>query len=286
MYLYTKTQERNFNPFDEINSRLKRQDFFSFIYVVPTRRKVRYLIRELTELSPNKATPRLNIFTIGDLAEEIFKGKFIGWTKISSSLQYFLIKKILTEIELEYFTVKGKFIPNGLIELIINVITRLKEIGFTDTSFKNEVSNFTDYDKYKMSDLSKIYSEYQILLQQLKLFETGDVYLRINLMSQNEIENSFRNVFSEVNYLLISGFNEFTRPELKLIEGLSKINNLKTIVTLDFSESNKEIFENLFETHQHLENIGFSFSVIDEHGNNQDFRKKIKNELFNISSKE
>lgn len=286
MYLYTKTQERNFNPVDEINSRLKQQDFFSFIYVVPTRRKVRYLVRELTELSPNKATPRLNIFTIGDLAEEIFKSKFTGWTKITSSLQYFLIKKILSETELEYFTVKGKFIPNGLIELVINVITRLKELGFSDMSFKNEISKFTDYDLYKMSDLSKIYSEYQNLLQQLNLFETGDVYLRINSMSQNEIENSFRNVFGDVNFLLISGFNEFTRPELKLIEGLSKINNLKTVVTLDFNENNKEIFENLLETHQHLEMIGFSYQVIDEQGNNQDFRKKIKNELFNDNSKE
>lgn len=281
MYLYTKTEEKDFNPIEEINSRLRKEDFFSFIYVVPTRRKVRYLIRELTELAPNKATPRLNIFTIGDLAEEIFKSKFIGWTKISSSLQYFLIKKILSETDLQYFAVKGKFIPNGLIELVINVITRLKEIGFSHSSFENEVSKFEGYDQYKMNDLSKIYSNYQDLLQHLNLFETGDVYLRINSMSQDEIEKSFRSVFNDVNYLLITGFNEFTKPELKLIEGLSKIRNLKTVVTLDFNENNNEIFENLIETHQHLINIGFNYWITYDLERNGSFNQKIKNELFN-----
>jgi len=286
MYLYAKTIEREFNPFEEITSRLKKTDFFSFIYVVPTRRKVRYLIRELTEIAPDKATPKLNIYTIGDLAEEIFKGNFTGWTKITSSLQYFLVKKILSEIDLQYFSVKGKFIPNGLIELVINVITRLKEVGFTEFSFAKEVDKFDGYDKIKMSDLSKIYFEYQELLQQLKLFETGDVYLKINSMDQNEIEKSFRNVFNDVNYLFITGFNEFTKPELSLIEGLSKIENLQTVITLDFDENNREVFENLFETHQHLKHIGFQHKVVNEFEKNGEFKKKIKSDLFNDGSKE
>jgi len=286
MYLYSKIKKPEFNPFEEINYRLKHQDFFSFIYVVPTRRKVRYLIRELIELAPNKATPKLNIYTIGDLAEEIFKGNFIGWTKITSSLQYFLIKKILSEIELQYFAVKGKFIPNGLIELVINVITRLKEIGFSDSSFANEVDYFDGYNKIKMSDLSKIYYEYQKILQKLNLFEACDVYLKINSMKQDEIEQSFRNIFGDVNFLLITGFNEFTKPELKLIEGLSKIENLQTVITLDFNENNTEIFENLFETHQHLQQIGFDSLIINEVEKNFEFKKKIKNDLFNNSSKE
>lgn len=286
MYLYAKSIQTGFDPFLEIYNRLRNQDFFSFIYVVPTRRKVRYLNRELTELAPDKATPKLNIYTIGDLAEEIFKGNFIGWAKITSSLQYFLIKKILSEIDLQYFSVKGKFIPNGLIELVINVITRLKEVGFTESSFAKELDRFEGYDKIKMEDLSNIYSEYQKLLQQLRLFETGDVYLKINSMSQAEIEKSFRKIFNEVNYLFITGFNEFTKPELSLIEGLSKINNLETVITLDFNEDNREIFENLFETHQHLEQIGFQYTIIDKFEKNGEFKKKIKSDLFNDNSKE
>lgn len=286
MYLYTKTKEEDFNPFEEINARLRENKFSSSIYVVPTRRKVRFLNRELTEAAPNKATPRLNIYTIGDLAEEIFKSKFTGWTKITSSLQYFLIKKILSELDLEYFAVKGKYIPNGLIELVINVITRLKEIGYSDAEFEKELDDFEGYNKIKMNDLSKIYSSYQKLLKNLNLFETGDVYLKINSMNSKEIEEAFRNIFDEVDYLLITGFNEFTNPELKLIEGLSKINNLKMTVTLDFHESNKEIFENLIDTHQHLINIGFHYIITNKFEKNDEFNQKIKNELFINPSKE
>lgn len=285
MYLYSKKFISDFNPFLEIHQRISNKDFFSFIYVVPTRRKVRFLIRELIELVPEKTTPRLNLFTIGDLAEEIFKGRFTNYQKISPSLQFFLIKKILSELDFKFFSTKGKYVSNGLVELMITVITRLKEVGISNFDFEKELNNLQDHNRLKAEDITMIYNEYQLLLKILKLYEAGDVYLSINQLSQNDIEKAFRDVFPEVNYLLITGFNEFTKPELKLIESLSKINDLELTLTLDFHQHNEEIFENLLETHNHLINLGFNFQETDKFEKNGEFHKAIKNDLFLSTTK-
>lgn len=285
MYLYSKKISPDLNPFIEINHRISQEDFLSFIYVVPTRRKVRYLIRELIGLAPGKAIPKLNLFTIGDLAEEIFRSKFSSFQKISSSLQFFLIKKILSEFEFKFFSTKGKYISNGLVDLIIAIITRLKELGISNVEFEKELTNLDGYNRLKAEDISVVYNEYQLFLNKLKLFETGDIYLSINQLHKGEFESTFRNVFPEANYLLITGFNEFTKPELKLIELLSKINNLEITLTLDFNQNNREVFENLFETHEHLVNLGFDFIETDKFEKNGEFHKAIKNDLFQSKPK-
>ncbi len=285
MYLYSKNISNQINPFEEINLRISREDFSSFIYVVPTRRKVRYLTRDLIEIAPNKATPRLNLFTIGDLAEEIFKSHFSTHKRISSSLQFFLIKKILSELDLRFFSSKGKYVSNGLVELIIEVITRLKELGISNFYYQKELDQLEGYNRIKAEDISLIYNKYQSHLDELRLFETGDVYLYINQLNQQQVENIFRRSFPDVNYLLITGFNEFTLPELKFIEALSKINNLEMVLTLDFNLNNKEIFGNLVDTHNHLISIGFSFQETTKYEKNDKFHKIIKNDLFTSKEK-
>lgn len=281
MYLYSKTRTSIFNPFEIIHKKISERKFSSFIYVVPTRRKVRYLIRELIEHSPDKVIPHIHIFTIGDLAEEIFKSKFSGWNKITPSLQFFLMKKLLNELQLDYFQARGKFIPNGLVELLIAVITRLKELGISEKNFASQINQFDGYNRLKLNDISKIYSHYQVLLQQLNLYETGDIYLEINSYSNDDFEKIFRTVFSDIDYLLITGFNEFTIPELELIELLSQVKNIEVNLTLDFNYHNSEVFENLFETHNRLTKIGFNFLVTDEFEKNSEFHRLIKENLFN-----
>lgn len=280
MYIYSKTRKDLFNPFEIIHKKISEKKFSTFIYVVPTRRKVRYLLRELIEYSRHKVIPEMNIFTIGDLAEEIFKSKFIGWNKITPSLQFFLIKKILNEVELDYFQARGKYIPNGLVDLLIAVITRLKELGISEKNFASQITQFDGYNRIKLNDISNIYSHYQQLLQQLNLYETGDIYLEINSYSNDDFEKIFRSVFSVVDYLLITGFNEFTIPELVLIELLSQVKSIEVNLMLDFNYHNPEVFENLFETHNRLLKIGFNSIITDEFEKNTQFHRTIKENLF------
>ncbi|MBU2447118.1 MAG: hypothetical protein KJ666_16315, partial [Bacteroidetes bacterium] len=65
MYIYSKNKNESVNPDDVIRNLIQMREFDSFIYVVPTRRKSRYLLREFIDISPEKTVPHLNIFTIG-----------------------------------------------------------------------------------------------------------------------------------------------------------------------------------------------------------------------------
>lgn len=279
MFIYNKNQVK-FNPFLEIENRVISENFNSFIYIVPTRRKIRFLIRELINKTNNKTIPRLNIFTIGTFAEKLFTSHFTSYKKITEPIQFALYKKILSEIDLKYFLIKEKYISNGIIELLIAVITRLKELGIDPESFKNNIKKFDGEEKLKLEDISKIYNTYQVHLEKLKLYETGDIYLSINSFEDLLVENIFRKIFPTVDYLLIAGFHEFSKPELSLIEKIFKIQNLNLLVTLDYSVNNEEIFGNLIETHNHLINIGLHPSETNDFEKNTHFHFIIKNHLF------
>ncbi len=282
MYIYYKKHPRT-DLEQEIVKRIELKKFNSFIYIVPTRRKVRFLTRELLELTPNKTIPQLNIFTIGDLAVKIFQEVLESWNPITTSIQYFLIKKIISESTLTYFQTKGKYIHNGVIELIISVISRLKELGISEEDFKQQIENIETRKKPKLQDISHIYSEYQKLLRRLLLYDLGEIYLIINKYNQDDFNKIFLNIFPAVNFLLISGFNEFTQPELDLIEKLSTVANLDVNVTLDFNKVNPEIFENLQKTHQRLIELEFKYIDEDHSKTNSHFTENVKKNLFQNS---
>jgi len=46
----------------EIRSRVERGDFKSFVYIVPTRRKIRELQREFLSYAPGNVAPEFNFF--------------------------------------------------------------------------------------------------------------------------------------------------------------------------------------------------------------------------------
>jgi len=283
MYIYRKNIEEVFSADNEIREVIQRGELDSFIYIVPTRRKSRYLLRELIEFAPNQTVLGLNIFTIGTFASKMFQSINFGKAEISSSLQYFLIRKIIKETELTYFHRTKEFVSNGIIEMIISVISRLKELGYDHSQFEKSIEEFTGYNKIKLEDIYEIYSEYQKYLSKLDSFETGDVYINLEKLKQEEFNNKFRKIFPSVSKIIISGFNEFTSPELNLIEKISALPNLDLTLTLDFNESNPEVFENLFETHRKITSLGFTHIELSDNSNSN-FQEVIQKHLFQPST--
>jgi hypothetical protein len=53
---------------NEIYERLVNNQSDSFIYIVPTRRKVRELQRELLQITPEETSPAFNLFTLETFA--------------------------------------------------------------------------------------------------------------------------------------------------------------------------------------------------------------------------
>lgn len=286
MYIYHKNKNESVNPDDVIKNLIRKREFDSFIYVVPTRRKSRYLLRDFIDIAPEKTVPHLNIFTIGTFASRLFESFNLGKTEISSSLQFFLIRKIIKGVELNYFHRTKEFVSNGIIETMITIISRLKELGYDNHQFQKSIDEFSGYNKIKLEDIYKIYSEYQNYLNKLGLFEIGDVYLTLQQLELKDFNRIFNNTFPAVTKLVISGFNEFTSPELSLIEKISGVSELDLTLTLDFDETNTEIFENLFETHQKIISLGFESIEAKDHQHNYHFQDVIREKLFLSAKKE
>jgi ATP-dependent helicase/nuclease subunit B len=280
MYIYRKNIKQNINPDDEIKEFIQKGEFDSFIYIVPTRRKSRYLFRDFIDIAPYYTVPRLNIYTIGAFANKLFESYNSGKKEISSSLQFFFIRKTIRSIELEYFHRVKEFVSTGIIETMISIISRLKELGYSHHQFQKSIDEFSGYNKIKLEDVYNIYSKYQRYLDKLGLYEIGDVYINLEQLEQPKFNNYFRSNFPLAAKIVISGFDEFTYPELSLIEKISEVPELDLTLTLDFDESNSEIFENLFETHQKIISLGFESIESEYSEHNSDFQEMIRKNLF------
>ncbi len=280
MYIYSRDISKKVNPINRIDEYISNGNFDSFILIVPTNRKKRYLLRELIEKSPSNITTALNLFTLGAFAEKLYLTKFPEKRQITSSTQFFLIKKIISESDLQYFHREKKYISSGVVDTLINVISRLKEIGYDEDKFKFSLEEFSGYNKIKLQDIQQIYNSYQNNLTKLNLYEIGDVYLTLNEFESSAIEKIFSERFPSACYLLISGFNEFTQPELDFIEKISLIPNLELNVTLDYFKDNAEVFGNLSESHERLKKIGLNYLEEKDSDFHSNFHSHLKSNLF------
>ena len=59
--------------------------------------------------------------------------------------------------------------------------------------------------------------------QDLKVYETGDVYSEVLALEKKDFETRFYKSFTEIKKILINGFDEFTQPEIDIINYLSLI---------------------------------------------------------------
>ncbi|MCX8009724.1 MAG: exodeoxyribonuclease V subunit gamma, partial [Ignavibacteria bacterium] len=289
MYLYSKNIVKDHNPFEVIRRKIIEGKYDSFVYIVPTKRKQRYLQRELIESSKNKTLPSLNIFTIGTFAERIFNLIYPSHREISSALQSVIIKQIVSNIDLDFFHKFKKHISTGVVETIISIIGRLKEIGFNNISFKKNIEEFSGYNRIKLNDISKIFDAYQDYLNQLRMYDIGEIYSKLTELNSNQFSNAFKQTFINADYVLITGFNEFTPIELNLIEKVSNIHKhdskLELVITLDYYDKNPEVFENLSETHNRLLSLGLDFKEFQIETTNNSFTNCLRDFLFKREDK-
>ncbi|MFN3135851.1 MAG: hypothetical protein ACK44H_09825, partial [Candidatus Kryptonium sp.] len=96
----------------EIESRIKAGEFDTFIYIVPTRRKIRELRRELLEFSDSGVMPEINLFTLELFAQRLYYSAKLEKPKrlISDTIQSLLFQIAIEDIidELVYFKPPGQ----------------------------------------------------------------------------------------------------------------------------------------------------------------------------------
>ncbi len=263
-----------------IDSKIDSSMLNELLIIVPTNRKVRSLKREIISASPGQAAGSINIETIGTFSSKLLSGSTWQNLIISDEAAIVLLKQCFNENELFYFSNYKGDVPFGTLERVKNVISEYKKHGITPEDLIRGAANLAGADKLKAEDISKIYKLYNEKFTQLNVKEIGDVYKSINELEYNTFTKLFRELFAEVSTVVINGFDEFTLPELEIINSLAEIEGVDLYLNFDYFNYNPALFSHLDKCYRSLEEKGFK-SVRDKSIlNNKPFLEDVKERLF------
>lgn len=255
------------------------------VIVVPTNRKVRYLKREIISASPGKIAVQLNLETLSTISVKLFDESRTTEAKtISDAAAVVIMSQAFSETELQYFSSYKDEIPRGTLEMIRNVISEYKQHGITAVDILTESQNLTGSEKLKAIDISNIFSLYQQKLNKLNVYEQGDIYAYLNNLGNQPFESSFRKIYPDANTIVINGFDEFSQPEINILNKLSEIKNLAVHISFDYYGYNPDIFSHLESCYKNL--IIKGFTEIDDRSPAMydDFKKSVRENLFNLKN--
>jgi ATP-dependent helicase/nuclease subunit B len=263
-----------------INQKINSRKLNELLLIVPTNRKIRYLRRELIDMSPGGMCGKMNIDTIGTFSQKLFFGEEdFKEDLLSEPAAAVMLKQSFGETDLKYFSTYRKNIPAGTLERIKNVISQYKRLGISPERLKEEAQKLTGSEKSKAEDIAAIYAVYNKKIIDQKLYEIGDVYFELNKFSGEEFTERFRNLFPDVDLIIIQGFDEFTSPEINIINSTSSIDGCRLYLELDYSGANPMVFKHLEDTFRQLVLKKFTPYSVDEIENNK-FRKIVRERLF------
>lgn len=263
-----------------LNEKIKNGKLNETLIVVPTNRKVRSLKRELIEVSPDGATANLHIHTLSTLSLSLFKLAIDNdFFMLDDATAIVLLNRAFNKVKPKYFSNYKEEIPYGTLERIKNVISEYKRNGVSPEILLNQAEQLSGSEQNKASDIGKIYSEYYEECRKNNLYEIGDVYSYLNNLSSDEFQKSFNELFDDVNLILINGFDEFSNPEIDL---LNRISNLceDFYIQFDYYKYNTALFSHLDECFEKLDKKGFKEIKDLSESEQPIFHSVIRSKLF------
>lgn len=275
------------NVYNEVYKIIKNQEYDSFILIVPTRRKVRELQRELLKISSNTTSPAFNLFTLETFAIKLYEIFFPPLKYLNATTQAILFEQAIKNCrsDLKYFisVTRDYSIPKGTFNKIISVINHLRESGVYISNLYAELDYAEESEKAKLNDILLIYKEYEKLLNE-SFIDTGGIYKRLNeLVFDSVVIEKFFKVFPSLKDIFITGFDEFKDPEITLIDNISKISFegrvLNTIISFDYHFDNDELFGHLKENYEKFRKMGFNLFT-QKSGKEENFRDFVIKKLF------
>ncbi len=273
----------------EIELRIKTGKFDTFIYIVPTRRKLRELRREFPTFADGEVMPELNLFTLELFARRLYFGTGLEKPKklISDTIQSLTFQIAIENVidELEYFRAPGQSgqIPKGTVDKIIDVIIGLKEDGVYPANLYDEIERISKKEeKIKLQDLVKIYEQYEGLLMSNGFIDVPGIFKELNdILNPGNVNSIFRSVFYNVDLIFIEGFSMFRLPETNFIKSLTNVADLSIVIWFDYFEKNNNLFGHLDECYNRFIDAGFKKYEIRPKTENDKFAKYLNKYLFN-----
>lgn len=257
---------------------IKNKKLNEIIFIVPTKRKVRNLKKEIIQLSPNKTVSKLNIETLGTFTEKVY-AEIENYIALTEATAIVLLKQASTNQKFKFFSTYEGEIPFGTLELLKNVISEYKRHGITPEKLKEESTKLSGSEKIKANDIADIYDDYNQKCYQIKAYEIGDVYNLI-LKKQKDFIQVFNKLYFEVKYVMLDGFDEFTELEVEILSLLKQITNLEIYFNFEYYDDNFQLFEHLYNSRKSLLRTGFTLINDLSVQNENEFNKIIKESLF------
>lgn len=239
-----------------IDEKIKLGKSEELLIIVPTNRKLRNLKKEIISLIPGCTASSINIETIGTLSTKILEGHK-NFILLSEAAESVFIRQSAIETSLQYFTNYKNEIPRGTLDKIKNVISEYKKHAITPEILKLESGKLNLSEKLKALDIAEIYGLYNKKCAGLNALEVGDIYTAVNNLRKDEFKELFYQLFPKVNLILINGFDEFTIPEINIINSVSDLGEIKLYLNFDYNLYNPLVFSHLDKSYSQLESKGF-----------------------------
>jgi ATP-dependent helicase/nuclease subunit B len=269
-----------------IDEKIKTGMLDEFLLIVPTNRKIRSLKREIISLTAVKASGKINLETIGTYAGNLlFANGDIKAETLSESASAVLLNQSINECELKYFSAYKDEFPHGTLIRIREVISEYKKCGITPDILRTEAEELTGSEKTKAEDIAEIFEAYHSKCKQLNVKETGDIYNELNQLVFSSYKANFKTLYPQVHLVVINGFDEFTGPEIEIINSASKIKDIDLYISFDYFKYNPGIFSHLDKCYEKLINKGFHSIKDVSVPVHKKFENEIRENLFNLNAK-
>ena len=285
--ILTKSERKELDIDFEIDQKIQSGRLNEILILVPTNRKIRDMKKKIINSSPAKSTGKINLETIGTFAAKLFfNDPEIKGTILSDAASTVLLNQSFQEIKPKYFSNYKDRIPSGTLERIKNVISEYKKHGITPDVLRKESEQLEGSEKLKAEDIAGIYEKYQAKCDQISVKEIGDVYHLLNQFDKAEFEKRFRAFFPDVKLMIVNGFDEFTSPEIEILNTASGLQNLELFLSFDYYFYNPLMFSHLDKCYYKLEGKGFRQVTDSSPALQNKFRAAVREKLFKAKTDE
>lgn len=284
--ILTKSARKEFNVDSEIYLKTREGNLNSLLMIVPTNRRIRVLQRDMISQSPGLVTGKLNLETIGTVSSKIlFNSSSIRTNIVTDAAASVLLQQCFSEVKLKYFSSYNGEIPSGTVERIRNVIAEYKRHGTTSDKIRKEAETLSESEKNKAFDIANVFEKYQSKLNSLNLKETGDIYSALIQLDEKSFLNNFNSLYPDVNLIIIMGFDEFTLPEVEIINRLSGKNKSELFLSFDYYKYNPLVFSHLDNCYNNFLAKGFREIPDKSFPSFSGFQNGVRENLFSPKNK-
>lgn len=264
-----------------IEQKINSTKLSELLVIVPTNRKLRQLQREFITRSPNSSASEINIETLGSFVVKILSfNNSKSISLLNETIASVLLKHSFRECKLNYFSSYKDEIPAGTLERVQNVISEYNRHGITPEQLEKETAHLEKAEALKAKDIINVYQIYSQKCHQLKAGEIGDLYSELISMNEIEFAKVFRQIYPEVELIIVNGFDEFTSPEIEIINMSASVSKSKMFINFDYFNENTFIFNHLDKCVDSLTKKLFNIIKDSSPSSALTFQKAVKENLF------